>query len=235
MFRSFGVDRYVAGESDCYAGPDGTTTRDRTPVVFCHASGSSAEIVMAGGGNVRALALALADYYPTGIADLGGETWGNDTGITRIGQQLDYLASTWGATRPAILIGCSMGALNALAFTLAQPHRVAAVAAVIPALDLASLHADVTFTALINAAYGGAYNDGVHGPTHSPVQFAASLPARLPIGLFTSSNDPYCLPATAAAFMAARPNTYRENLGAVSHSVPGAAALVSSWIRSTYK
>lgn len=218
-FRSFGADRYVAGENDWIVGTSSTARRlPRRPLVFCHPSGGTATTVGAD-AYFRAVLDTLGQDFTVGVGDLGGETWGNDTGTTRVGQMLDYLQSSWNTQGPAVLVGVSMGGLTVLNYALRYPQRVAAVVACLPALDLADVRTrDASFPALIDAAYGGAYNDATDGPTHSPVQFAASLPANLPVGLWGSSDDIYAVPATFDAFTAARPNTYRENLGALGHT-----------------
>lgn len=227
-----GTGRYVASEDDIVLGTIGTWLQARRPLIYCHGSGDTAGSAFHKTGQ-GILLKRLARLFTVVACDLGGTaTWGNDTVITRIGQAKTYLSSSWGATGPVVLVAGSMGALGALAYTLANPSNVLGVAAAIPALDLNDLVANNRggAAAAINTAYGGTYSDGTHGPTHSPVQFAASLPA-IPISLWTASDDAICVPATADAFVAARPATTRTDLGALGHTEAAITASVEGAVR----
>lgn len=236
---SVGLSRITASEYDAVLGTADTFNKKRAPLIYCHGAGDTTLTVLdqrpdpTGNPSQKALVEALACDFTVGVADLGGDQWGNNLHVARIGAQLDYLAANYGANRPAVLVAGSMGTLGALAFTLAFPARVRLVVAVLPALDLQDLLSRGA-AAGINAAYGGAYNDATDGPTHSPVKFAAALPAGLPIALFTCSDDAIAVPATADAFVAARPQTYRENLGALGHTeaaIGAAFGPVRTWLR----
>jgi hypothetical protein len=119
-----------------------------------------------------------------------------------------------------------MGNLSAMAYARANPTQVAAIAGVIPALDLNDIHANNRGGAAagVNTAYGGAYVQATHGPTHNPVTYAATLPASLPIAIWTASDDPLCVPATTTTFMTARPGTGNNSVGALGHSEASVAA-----------
>jgi pimeloyl-ACP methyl ester carboxylesterase len=201
-------------------------------VIYCHGGGNDCEDVFAS-VNQRNLLRAAAADATVHCGDLAFDSWGNDTAITRVGEAIAYLRSGWSQVGPVALVGLSMGALSALNYTLANPDEVACVALIIPGLDLEDLLLRGV-AAGINAAYGGAYNDVTDGPTHSPVQFAADLPASLPIRMWTSSNDIFAVPATADDFMASRPQTVRTDLGAVGHSstvIPAAQADIVEWVQ----
>lgn len=217
---SVGKDRYAAGEEDIVLGtmrswnlaqPEG--------VLFCHGAGDTALQAFAKVLQ-RETMTALARHATVLVADLGFASFGNATAITRVGQAITYLRSTWGQSGPVVMVGISMGAITALAYTLAHPTEVKACALVIPGLDIADLHTHnvLGVPALIDAAYPPAYSDATDGPTHSPIHFAGSLPANLPIHLWTSSDDNLAVPSTADAFVAARPQTARTDLGALGHT-----------------
>lgn len=220
--------QYVVGTAKGWSG-------QKPPLIYCHGSGATAQTAASGSAATAgewALIQALAQDFLVVVADLGLQAWGNDTHVSRIADAKAYLA-TLGAAGPVTLVAASMGNLGALGYARLHPANVAKVACIIPALDLASLYPMAT--ADINAAYGGAYNDAVHGPTHSPVQYAASMDSSLPIHLFTASNDPICLPSTAVAFVAARPQTLRTNLGALGHTdaaIGTSGAPVVAWLRA---
>lgn len=225
---SAGVSRYgPAGEGDAVF----TTVRQgRPPLIWCHGNFGTAE---ADYSTYRWELQQLAQRYTVCVADLGYNTFGNPTGITRVEQAVAYLAATWGATGPVTLVGASMGAAVELNYARVHPENVAAVACIIPAVDLNVPDAHPA-AASIDAAYPPAYDPG--NPTmtaHSPVLFASSLPADMPIHLWTSSNDTTVLPATADAFVAARPTTGRTDIGAHGHGgIDVAVPLVCSWLAS---
>lgn len=221
--------QFVVGTASAWAGR-------KPPLIYCHGSGATTQTAASGSAanaGEWALLTALAQHYLVIVADLGLQAWGNDTHVARIAEAKAYLAAL-GATGPVTLVGGSMGNLGALGYARAHPESVSKVACIIPALDLASLYPMAS--ADIDAAYGGAYSNAVHGPTHSPVQYAASLDADLPIHLFTTSNDPVCLPSTASAFVSARPQTGRTDLGALGHGDAAAGASASpvvEWLHTS--
>lgn len=206
----------------------------KPPLIYCHGSGHDAVTILSGSGQ-RPLLDALAQHYSVIAADLGLQAWGNDTHVTRIAEAVNYLATTWGIHGRVTLVAGSMGNLGALGYARAHPENVRAVAGIIPALDLADLMLRGAASD-INAAYPPSYNDATMGPTHSPVQYADELDPDLNIHLWTASNDTICVPATAAAFVAARPQTIRTDLGALGHTeaaVSAAQASVLDWLATT--
>lgn len=220
--------QYVVGSTKAWTGR-------RPPLIYCHGSGETAQTASAASAAKAgqwAILTALAQHYFVIAADLGLQAWGNDAHVARIDEARLYLESL-GASGPVTLVGGSMGNLGAMGYLRQYPTRVRKLAGVIPCVDLAAVYP--LASADIDAAYGGAYNDAVHGPTHSPVQYAATLAPTTPIHLFTSSNDPVCYPSTADAFVAARPATERTDLGALGHgetAAGAAAAPMLDWLLS---
>lgn len=206
----------------------------RPTLVYCHGSGDTAQTVLGKTGQ-KALLDALSQKYAVISCDLGLQAFGNDTHVARIVEAVAYIENSWGASGAVTLVGGSMGALGALGYTRLYPERVRAVAGIIPGLDLADLMLRGA-AADINAAYGGAYNDATDGPTHSPVQYADELGPDIPIHLWTASDDTITVPATADAFIAARPQTGRTNVGALGHSEAAVTASISgvvAWLATT--
>ena len=233
MIRStYGLDRYVAGESDIVFGTTDTwLLNEPQGVIYCHGSGDTDESVIGWPGQFGMIN-RLARHATVHVGDLGGQTFGNDTAITRIGQAITYLRAEWGQYGPVVLVGVSMGALGALAYTLANPTEVAAVALVIPGLTLDGAEGG-PYEGPIDAAYPPAYDSVTDGPTHSPIQFADDLDPDIPIHMWTSSDDPITLPADADAFVAARPQTGRTNVGALGHDddpVIAAGPALAQWV-----
>lgn len=219
---SAGTGRYVAGENDIVVTTAAGWVGDLPPLIYCHGAGENAAIVWAD-SDERQLLMALGQDFCVGMADLGGQLFGNDPHRTRIGQHKTYLnGGRWNATGSVVLVGSSMGAIGALGYTLVNPANVLGVACIIPALDIQDVYEATTpagtVPPLIDAAYGGAYNDAVHGPDYSPVQFAAELDPDIPVHLFAADNDTAARPATVNAFLAARPQTAITWVGNLEHT-----------------
>lgn len=231
-----GKDQYVAGERHIIFGTERSFVGDQPEgVVFSHGSGDNTLICYQEDIQYDLFA-GLARHATVMVADLAFQNWANNTGILRVSQAIDYEEFWYGITVPVTLVGISMGTATALATALAHPTKVKAVAGIIPLTDIADVMTRGA-AAEVDAAYGGAYNDVTDGPTHSPVHFAGALNADMPIHLWTAPNDLIVPPATADAFVAARPQTGRTVLPVlpVGHSDASVAAAVPdviAWVQS---
>lgn len=204
-------------------------------LIYCHGSGDTAATILAKTGQ-KALIDALSQEYAVLACDLGLQAWGNDRHVQAIEEAVTYIEATRGTSGQIVLVGGSMGNLGALGYLRLHPEKVRAYVGIIPALDLANLNLIPAVASDLTIAYGAPYNDATMGPTHSPVRYAASLDADVPIHLWTASNDTITVPSTADAFVAARPQTLRTNVGALGHSeaaVTAAQASVLSWLATT--
>lgn len=218
---SAGEGRYQGGEWDVTYQ---TVTRpSRRPLVWCHGQGGTAlgDYLGFGSGILR----HLAQNYTIVAADLGFNTFGNDTGMARVQAAIDYLD----LPGPVTLVGASMGACVALNYATRNPETVRAVAGIIPLVDL-NIPDGHGSKAQLNLAYPPAYDDAnPEHRAHNPMHFADQLP--MPVSLWTSSDDPAVPPATADAFVAARPQTKRVVFGAFGHAgVNVAGPLVADWL-----
>lgn len=215
--------RYVAGEWDCKFVTTASLGTTRPCLVWCHGNNQTALTDYTGYNSTFRL---LAQHFDVLIADLGGNTFGNDTGIQRVGQLLDYYN-----VPTAYFLGASMGASLTINYAVRNPARVAAIACVIPAIDFNDVEPGNPGLTNLNLAYPPAYDPETHGPTHNPVQIANQLPADMPVSLWTSSNDTTTPPHTADTFVAARPQTERTVFGAYGHGGIGVAApLINDWL-----
>lgn len=223
MFTRAGFGQYRANEWHVESLPHAYRPGRRL-VIWCHEHG-------AGGLTFNAVRdyqgqSALAEYgLPAASADLGGPShWGNDAAVAAIDDLWLLMRNKWAvAADKVLLLAGSMGNLVAFNYLRANPGKVAAVASLLPAVDLAYFH-DVNpeanaDPAEIEAAYGGlaAYQAAL--PTHSPaVHKASGAPAKsVPIRIWSSTNDPLIPNATAAQF-AADVGASTASLGAVGHS-----------------
>lgn len=221
MFTRAGFGQYRANEWHVESIPRRYSPGKRL-VVWCHEHGAAGLTWNA----VRDFQCqsAIADVgLPAASADLGGSTnWGNDAAVQAIDQLWTIMQQRWGvAADKLLLLAGSMGNFAAFNYLRANPTKVAAIASLLPAVDLAYFHdsnpegnAD---PAEIEAAYGGlaAYQAAL--PTHSPkVHKASGAPARL----WYSTSDPLALPATALQF-ASDIGAETVSLGATGHSFAG--------------
>lgn len=239
MRSSYGVARYVAAEGDVLAGPTtgyghpGTVTG----VVWCHGVGGNA-LYAKDLSKVGAWPLfhALAEKFMIVSADLGGDTWGNATANTRVGQAITYLQAQGAKAGKVALVGLSMGAVVALNYAREFPGNVSCVAAIIPVVDIEDVRANNRsgLAASINAAHGGAYDQATMGATRNPVTFASTL--NLPVKIWNASDDTTALASRVAAFDAAAPNCDVVSLGALGHTEAAIAAAtpsdVISWLQA---
>lgn len=218
LAKTTGLGQYVAGEkhvalrSRLYR-HNGT----RRPIIFFPGGvgGHLAFLVTPINGSQITPVLADAGY-PMISADLGGGSdWGNDEAQTRIGQawtQVKAELST--ATDKMLLVGVSQGATAALNYAKNNPTNVAAVACLVPAVDIQDIYDNdrAGAAAGIAAAYGGSRPPD----THNPADNTAAL-SGIPIKLWYATDDTIIFPATVTDFAAAVGAT-AVSLGAVGHT-----------------
>lgn len=221
----FSTGLVAAGENEWIAAPPEGWQKNgtRKGIVWAHPWNGAVTGVDdpdSGAVNQYYMIRDLAEDFIVLTADLGLNTWGNATGVSRVGAARSYLVNTWGCTSVG-LVGVSMGALNLLNYWKANPALVAFMALVEPAIDINDVYSAATNTQTsINAAYPAAYNNATHGPTSNPgVWIQTAVPSTTtPMKLWTASDDPTARPAAANAFLTRRPTTERMDLGAVGHS-----------------
>lgn len=232
MFTRAEFGTYRAGEWHVESMP-----RVRRPgarlVIWCHEHTASA-LTWSAARDIQCQS-AIADAgLPAASADLGGPTtWGNDASVAAIDQLWTLMQTRWGVpSDKVLLLTGSMGTLTAFNYLRANPTKVAAIASILPVVDLAFIHdsnpeanAD---PAEVEAAYGGltAYQAAV--ATHSPAVHKAKS---CPIRLWYSSTDPIALPATVEQF-AKDVGAERTSMGAVGHTFNGLVrGDVAAWLK----
>lgn len=209
---SLASGRIATGESDVFqysAGPRQPTKG----IVFAHGSGQLAGDALATCMN---LVRETHRFAVCSIGDLGGQTWGGDLVVTRIGQAITMLQSR-GVIGPIALVGGSMGGCSVLNYAYQHPEDVACVAAVMPLVDMDNAYANpwlVSRRSEMEAIYG----DPPDFTGHNPVEFASSMDSDLPIHIWSASDDLLTPPETHAEFVANRPQTGFSNMGPLGHS-----------------
>lgn len=227
MWAQFGVNVYGANEGHVVLQSRTHRPNATVPgVVWCHGHTSAtypSTTVQTQGPDAGTIPYALAEKWPLISADLGGNVWGNDTAIARVGLSKTYLQGT-AAYQPqakaggVFLVGGSMGAAAALNWARQNLSSVKAIALLIPAVDVDDIHDNNRngYAAEIETAYTNLAGWDAAVSTHNPVTYAAELTG-IPIKVWYSSSDPICVPATASAFATASGATLRS-LGAVGHT-----------------
>jgi len=234
-----GTDRVTAGERDLLLVPRTRGAgRDLPPVVFCHGAGGSALSWAdpAAPGTTAAARGLVARTGLAGIAaDLGGDTWGNATGIARIDAARTCAARLLGC-RPdrMVLVGGSMGGLLAYAYAQARSDQVAGIVAVGPVTDLPELRArdPLGLAASVDLAWG--VSPGVPLPAAADVTRDPAGLHGVPLAVYYSSGDTVVPASTVLPFAASAAADPVVDLGPVDHGDAQWAALplsdVARWI-----
>jgi hypothetical protein len=200
----------------------------RRGIIFCHGVGQTADSNVYGvGANADKILALVAAGYPVLCCDLSASTyaganWGNDDMIAAIGAAWTYLKAPVGAKPDQVgFYGSSMGACG-LAWVRANRSSVFAAGFSIPALDVNDIYQNDK--GALGAGIGTAYGVTFPAPlgdlsTHSPVNFGPSDLASLPLGLWTSSDDPVASTTAACKAWDGRGAAVTiTDVGAVGHT-----------------
>lgn len=218
MNISFDVskNRNRAGEMDCLVRPIVGDRSQRWPIVWCHG--------YLGDYKPGPVEYFVADklWSPWVCTDLGGtKTWAGPTitnGTTGVVEgDRAWAVSAMGAKNgKLVLVGGSMGGLNAIAFALNNPTKVAAVHASIPAFDIEYARANNVGGSKtdIEAVYGVGTVPLANQIYTRGADFAAT---GVPLRIVYSTTDIYTPVASTLAFIAAS-GCQSRSLGAVGHN-----------------
>lgn len=215
-----------------------------TPILFCHSYTATAATAAFVNSTISTAVPPILRHlarcgWPVLVPDLAGDTWGNPTGITRVGEAKTYMQSTLGAkTGQVVVAGYSEGGLLAMAYARANPSLVKALVLFNPACDLldAVTNNRDGAAASINAAFtGGAYSDSRDGPTASPVKFAAQL-AGIPTLIYHATDDTLAIPTATATVIGLIGSSVTERTGTGGHGDGFLSTIdplgVSSWLNA---
>lgn len=227
---SVGLGNIYPGEADYVAGPVGTLAQTATGaggnakrppgLIFAHGSGNPTMVTLAQIQSQGLLIRQLAQFFTVFVTDLGNESggWGSDTHVSRILNVCTIGETYYGITGKWAIVSASMGTTGAMNFALRYPSKVASIGAVIPCLDLWDMKLNRGYGGQVDSAYGGNYQESVHGATHNPVTFANQLDTTIPMKLFASPQDAITVDSTVQAFRAGRPATMYQDIGTNGHS-----------------
>ena len=176
-------------------------------VAFVHGAGSLATYILDSYGRQAVKTLRVGSRYPAISGDNGGaQTWGNDLSITRLGGYLSALAARPDVNNNYALLGDSMGGIVSLNYAAQAAVKPKAIVLTIPVINIEDIRANNRsgYASLINAAYGGNYNEATRGSTKNPYTMRAAAKLRgIPMLIMYGANDQLCLPQFATEFAAA--------------------------------
>lgn len=166
----------------------------RMGVIYAHGFGGDAlegRDAVSKTGLYNILDVIADNGNPVVACDFGGQIWGNDTAIARMTSAVAFLKGALGAKAGKVaLIGQSMGHVTVMNWAAQNMAQVACVVGNIPVCDLQDIYGQATYTASINAAYGGSYVDSSNGVAHNPLKMAnAAQFAGLPWKGYTIADD----------------------------------------------
>lgn len=228
MRTSYAVGRYSATgttEGDALLQPrQARAAGTARGVMLCHGATDVGRYAIT--GNYRNAAEKLARHgFNVCAPDLGAvagvsDTWGNATAMSRMDDAWAWIKNAAGGgakTDKVCLVGGSMGGLNAVNWASRNPTKVAAIALVIPALDLEDIYVNDRgpgLRAQIQAAYGGAPDY----TQRSPLLLASSI-AGIPTRVWYSTNDVVTPAATTLSFIGSvGQSVSARSMGAVGHT-----------------
>lgn len=215
---SVAASRVRVGANDQTLTPYGVDRSKRWPVLWFHGYGADYHI-----GPVEFFA-AEKMWSPWVCTDMGGPaTWGGDVATGPAGaaeaDRAWAVANLGAKNGKAVLVGGSMGGLNAIMFALQNPAKVAAVHACIPAFDpeYARVNNVGGSKADIEAVYGAGVVPLARQVFLRGADFAAT---GIPLRIVYSTTDFYTPLASTLRFIADS-GCQSANLGAVGHSYLG--------------
>jgi len=166
-------------------------------------------------------ALAAAGFPVISAEFGGGYAWGNDLALDRIDRLWRFGVESLGARPDRFLgVGVSKGATALLNYARRTRADVAAVAALIPALDLEAIHdRSAEMASEIETAYGGGAGYAEVATEHNPMAHAEKYRG-LPLGCWCSLDDP-AIPFEEVREFGRRAKAELRLFGPAGHSIEG--------------
>lgn len=247
--------RVQAGESGVMGFPREIRGATKFPIVFCHGAGGSWDQYM---GNPSWLILsklnekAVRSGIPTIAEHLGGDTFGNSVGQSRVLGALTAISTYSGCSASkAHLVGTSMGAAVALVTAQLNPAKVASITCMIPLTSIlnaakknptvAEANTAGNFPSVISTAWGTNYRtvtDAVTNGTTTLTSATAAFVAGVDEGRFLVSKAANGIPAgtyivsvtnaTTVVMSAAASTTGAARIVGIMQPLPGDADILAN-------
>lgn len=189
---SVGVGRATASVVDSYAIGENFDPR-LPPVVFHGGSFSDASQVV--GNDLPSFQPIVRAILDAGFVIVGSTTqvsWGNSTAQNRTDDVLAWARTTFGASnRPAVMLGGSEGAVDALTYAYVNPAKVACVVGLIPLIDLQEAREqDIQgLRGTIDTAWGVTYPAALPSGADPMTAGHQATLATIPIQLWYATDD----------------------------------------------
>lgn len=183
---------------------------DGYPVIMLHGAGTTARDAFASASFYAHATLPgiLAHHNIPCISGwLGGDTMGNDTGMTRITEATAVLEALPNVDASKVhLVGVSMGNELAMRYAGLNPTKVASIMSVMPLSDIDAVYQANRggFRATIGTAWGVTYPAALPAQSNLIATHAAAIVAAgIPVRLLYSTADTLVLPAEVVALATA--------------------------------
>lgn len=211
MFATnFSIGTVSTGEQCVDMTPKYAAGQQFPGVAFVHGAGSTADYCLQPEpANQAALTQKVGSRFPAISGDNGGLlTWGNSLSLSRLGLYVQRLANRPDTTNEYALVSASMGGLVSFNFAAQAVKKPRAIVSVIPVINLNDIYLNNRdgYGAGIGAAYGGSYNEAMHGTTNNPYAMRDMDKLKdIPMLLFYGLTDTLCRPEFTEEFAAADP------------------------------
>jgi pimeloyl-ACP methyl ester carboxylesterase len=184
--------------------------RNHPLVSFVHAAGADGyNCLNPDAKQSRLTQMVCADYVGVSGDNAGPQTWGNDASINALSINIETVRQkSFVHDTSYALVANSMGALVAINYAAQAAIKPKAIALVIPVISTNDIKESNRggYAYLVDAAYGGAYNDSIHGDTHNPHRMRSMDKLKgIPFLIFYGRADTVCIPHYTEEFIAADP------------------------------
>lgn len=204
---SMGVNNIQAGETDVKIVPHREFSESDVPIILLHGATAPNNFAQADrwASSRMAARLAMAGY-PCISGHMGGDSFANDTSMTRVDQALAEISDATGCSSTQChLIGCSMGAGVAVRWAAENPTKALSVTGLIPMANIDALYQANTLglRASIGLAWGVVYPAALPADanllTHGAVIGTNEIPTRFYYDDADAAINPVDVLALAAA------------------------------------
>lgn len=173
MITSFGNSNVYQGEGDMLIMPRENIPK-KVGTIYVHGAESPGAANWMETKSRWPAIKAIGEHGVMVSSDLGGgDTWGNNTVISRISLANDFLKKQFSVSNGKInVLAQSMGGVSSISWIARNLTIVNKVVLIIPVINLQDVYANSGYKSAIDNAYGGSYNDAIDGPNHNPIVMA---------------------------------------------------------------
>lgn len=208
-----------AGENDQLWIPGNPRGNSKFGCILLHGAATPSQFAdVARYGSAELPAYLATAGIPCVAGFMGGDTFGNATGVARVQPALTYLSGAAGGASAvkAHLIGFSMGFAIALNYAAANPGKVASIIGILPLTNIDTIYQGNVggLRATIQTAWGVVHPAALPAGANLLTAAAAVKAAGIPCKMYYSPVDALASPADAVVMGAAlgiNPISYDPN------------------------